>query len=1132
MKLFLETAFQNWNSPKPSYLTLIGDANYDYKHYRFINDGVIGGGNFVPSYGDPVSDNWYAVWSDSSIDIPQLMVGRIPINNATELDYYLSKITNNINSSYSEFNKRFLFFSGGSANNQSELDQLRGENNSIITGLIKPKPISGEYTHFYKTVSPQSDLGPYTQDQIQNEISKGALLISYIGHSGTATWDNGINETTQLENSVNGNPLITDFGCSTNKFAEPDIVCFGERFLLNSNGQALDYIGNSSLGFTNTATTVPYLFYQSLINDSLHIVGNAHLNAKINMFKQYGSSNVFNVFALTNTILGDPAIQIKLPNKPNLEIGATDLITADNYIDEGRDSTLMKIVIHNFGISLNDSVLISVSHTLENKKIEEKNIYIPFPDYIDTLDVWLKVNLLPGMHTVDVTIDPYNKIDEIYKTDNSAQTNFFVSSNAVRDLLSNVIENPSLNLMKILNPSLYSKNQFNIISEISTDPTFQTYNQLLTPSQPFITKIILPQLNQNKRYWIRYKLNDSLSSFSQPKSFLNSEGSKFYLADSLSLTNQIFNNLNYLDNALKLSTKSEKISLLSAGTFSGATCTISLNGKNLLPNSYFTGMGIVVFNPNTLVVDTSESYNLFNQPVVMQQLVTLINSIDTGKIVAMGVSDDAANNITSNLKNAIKTLGSTKIDSLRFQGSWALIGRKGANPGDVIEQVKGPYNGSILIDSTFIIPNSTGEFITNSIGPAIKWKSINLINTTPSDSKINFKILGIKNDSSVDTLQVFNSIDSTASLSNIDANVYPRLKVLANFNSSTDGISPELKKVSVDYIQPPELGLNYQTVSISADTVYQGDSTKLFFSIFNVGESEADSFKVDVYLNRSDKTQKLLFDTLVVKLDTMSKVSFELGYKSNFYDGYGPLSFSIQVDNDQRIPEMYKDNNFYNESFYVVKDTITLVKTANISYTFDGNNIFDGDYVSSNPEILFKLNYGFQYPFRDTTKVNIILDGQKIYYAGMDSIVYDTINRQVLYKIRPKLKDGEHYLTINGNDLVNQASDLQKTFIVSNELKILDLYNYPNPFNLSTYFTFNLTQIPEDMKIKIYTVAGRLIKEINIPPSVLRNNFNRIFWDGRDEDGDLLANGVYLYKIIAKLADKTYSDIQKLAIVR
>ena len=83
-----------------------------------------------------------------------------------------------------------------------------------------------------------------------------------------------------------------------------------------------------------------------------------------------------------------------------------------------------------------------------------------------------------------------------------------------------------------------------------------------------------------------------------------------------------------------------------------------------------------------------------------------------------------------------------------------------------------------------------------------------------------------------------------------------------------------------------------------------------------------------------------------------------------------------------------------------------------------------------------------------------------------------------------------------------------------------------------TYFTFKLTQIPDELKIKIYTIAGRLIKEISIPASDLRFDFNKIYWDGRDEDGDNLANGVYLYKVILTAGDKTEDMIQKLAIVR
>ncbi|MCK7528253.1 MAG: hypothetical protein MZV64_67115 [Ignavibacteriales bacterium] len=66
----------------------------------------------------------------------------------------------------------------------------------------------------------------------------------------------------------------------------------------------------------------------------------------------------------------------------------------------------------------------------------------------------------------------------------------------------------------------------------------------------------------------------------------------------------------------------------------------------------------------------------------------------------------------------LKHLGSTKIDQLSFRGSWALIGKKETTPGNVIEEVKGRYDGLIYIDSTFIIPRANGTMETIDIGPA------------------------------------------------------------------------------------------------------------------------------------------------------------------------------------------------------------------------------------------------------------------------------------------------------------------------------------------------------------------------------------------------------------------------------
>ena len=218
-----------------------------------------------------------------------------------------------------------------------------------------------------------------TPEEFNNAIDAGGVFISYFGHSGTATWDNSISETIQLKNKVNRNPLMTDFGCSTNKFAEPDIVSFGERFLLNNDGQALGYIGNSSLGFTTTSLTMPVYFYEDMLNSDTKEVGNAHLASKIRMFQNIGTSSVFRLFALTNTLIGDPAIRIKIPNQPNLKIHLQDVFLVDKFINDSQDSTEIKIVINNYGLKDSSQFNYQIQHSAMEmllKLFQEEEIFL------------------------------------------------------------------------------------------------------------------------------------------------------------------------------------------------------------------------------------------------------------------------------------------------------------------------------------------------------------------------------------------------------------------------------------------------------------------------------------------------------------------------------------------------------------------------------------------------------------------------------------------------------------------------------------------------------------------------------------------------------------------------------------
>ncbi len=129
---------------------------------------------------------------------------------------------------------------------------------------------------------------------------------------------------------------------------------------------------------------------------------------------------------------------------------------------------------------------------------------------------------------------------------------------------------------------------------------------------------------------------------------------------------------------------------------------------------------------------------------------------------------------------------------------------------------------------------------------------------------------------------------------------------------------------------------------------------------------------------------------------------------------------------------------------------------------------------------------------------------------------------------------GEHKIEITAWDVFNNPSQQISYFTVvnSDEVVLKDVVNYPNPFRNNTTFLFqhNITE-PIDVKIKIYTIAGRLIK--NIEEYSILDKFVKIDWDGKDEDGSTIASGTYLYKVIIKSIDgkSNQNVLGKLSIV-
>ena len=139
-----------------------------------------------------------------------------------------------------------------------------------------------------------------------------------------------------------------------------------------------------------------------------------------------------------------------------------------------------------------------------------------------------------------------------------------------------------------------------------------------------------------------------------------------------------------------------------------------------------------------------------------------------------------------------------------------------------------------------------------------------------------------------------------------------------------------------------------------------------------------------------------------------------------------------------------------------------------------------------------------------------------------DLFVYDQDRYQagsVIHSL-PPLSEGEHSLQVKAWDNFNNSTleEFKINVVSLQDVQVSDVMNYPNPFFDSTYICYNVSGRVEKTWIRIFTLSGRLIKEIESgasPPG-----FNFCVWDGRDEEGDRVANGVYIYKILAEGEEK------------
>ena len=193
--------------------------------------------------------------------------------------------------------------------------------------------------------------------------------------------------------------------------------------------------------------------------------------------------------------------------------------------------------------------------------------------------------------------------------------------------------------------------------------------------------------------------------------------------------------------------------------------------------------------------------------------------------------------------------------------------------------------------------------------------------------------------------------------------------------------------------------------------------------------------------------------------------------------------------------------------------------------------------MSTNPELIAHI--------QDENGINIIgssghcilliVDGSITPIDITEGFMYDvgSATNGVLTWQLDDLSEGSHSVQLIVFDNLNNPTVAETNFVSksSGAVFIEQMLPYPNPMSDGGHFTFIITE-DSDITITIYTLTGRKIKTIKQLNSL--TGYNQISWDGKDDDGDEIANNTYFYKIKAKqlINSKITEKIGKLIILK
>ena len=552
---FAKYAFENWQSPSPQYIALMGDMSYDYR--KLLPDSRP---NFIPSppyhatiYGQAPSDNAIVTVSGNDI-VPDIAIGRISCETMDEANILVDKIINYPADVTKEWKQNVLLLSSGLSAEDENQFKFNDRNILLENSYLTPNGIKSTKVFRYPNKPeyiPFQGEGP----DIRREIDNGAVIVNYYGHGGGLQWDLVFTNDDIYElNNGDKLPFVISVTCYTAHFENQEI--FGEIFNSIPGKGSIAFWGSSGVTFWPTTANLNQDFFKAVFNNKNHVIGRAINIAKMN--QNYGT-----MVALL-TLLGDPAIELALPYKADFVIKSSNIsISPTNPVVD--DTVSVKLAINNLGRSFQGD---TVSVQLYERIISDTTIIgtvslANFGESDTTYFNWVPKE--SGLITLIAAVNDDQSVPEDDLSDNTASNSFsifdFGEPNIIKPADGYFTSSGSIDFI-ISDIGFYFDRDFNYLIQVNDSPQFDGAQILIQSPVLNATDAVVRWnpgiLVPGEYFWRAIVYDDVDTNSSSIRTFsLTDKNGSGYLAQKNEL--KIFNNsnVNYSDqfNSLILNTE-------------------------------------------------------------------------------------------------------------------------------------------------------------------------------------------------------------------------------------------------------------------------------------------------------------------------------------------------------------------------------------------------------------------------------------------------------------------------------------------------------------------------------------------------------------------------------------------------